>query len=74
MNNIFNQLPNDLIMKIIKMETIRKHEKECEELVNDMIYNYDPYDYEYYPTYVNQYGMTDEEFEDYLDNERYSTY
>ena len=74
MNNIFNQLPNDLIMKIIKMETIRKHEKECEELLNDMIYNYDPYDYEcYYPEpWVHPItGLTEEEHLVYINNFNY---
>ena len=75
MKNIFQNLPNNLIMNIIKMETIRKHEEECEELVNDMIYNFDPNDYDdIYYNDVNQYGMTDEEFENHLDNQRFSTY
>ena len=58
MNNIFSQLPTYLIMNIIKMETMRKHEQEFEDFVNDMIYNYDPNDYEDYYDDVNQYGMT----------------
>ena len=38
MNNIFSQHPNNLIMEIIKMETIRKHEQEFEDYVNDLVY------------------------------------
>jgi len=71
MNNIFNQLPNDLIMKIIKMETIRKHEKECEELVNDMIYNYD-YEDDYPQPWVHSItGLTEEEHFEYMNNLNY---
>ena len=74
MNNIFSQLPNNLIMNIIKMETMRKHEQEFEDFVNDMIYNYDPNDYEDYYDDVNQYGMTASEFYIYLENRDNSTY
>ena len=71
MNNIFTQLPNDLIMKIIKMETIRKHEKECEELVNDMIYNYD-YEDDYPQPWVHPItGLTEEEHLEYMNNLNY---
>ena len=42
MTSIFSKLPNDLIIKIIK---IAQHEKECEDMVNDMVYYYDPTDY-----------------------------
>ena len=72
MNTIFSQLPNDIIMNIIKIETIRKHEQECEDLLIDMIYNFDPGDYDdfYNEEKYNQYGMTDEEFEIYRFNNR----
>ena len=39
MASIFSQLPNNLIMEIIKMETIRKHEQEFEDYVNDLVYH-----------------------------------
>lgn len=42
MTSIFSKLPNDLIIKIIK---IAQHVKECEDMVNDMVYYYDPTDY-----------------------------
>ena len=42
MTSIFSKLPNNLIIKIIK---IAQHEKECEDMVNDMVYYYDPTDY-----------------------------
>ena len=42
MTSIFSKLPNDLIIKIIK---IAQHVKECEDMVNDMVYYYAPTDY-----------------------------
>ena len=48
MNTIFSQLPNDLIMKIIKINTINTHEQEFEDLVNDMVFYEEPDDYSPY--------------------------
>tara|TARA_R110002124_G_scaffold76960_4_gene206159 strand:+ start:3959 stop:4162 length:204 start_codon:yes stop_codon:yes gene_type:complete len=46
MNTIFSQLPNDIIMNIIKINTINTHEQEFEDFVNDMIMNIpEPDDY-----------------------------